>query len=350
MLGMTLAHRLAQAGHARHALRGGAVARRARERVAAGRRRLGPPLPRHAAVRPPPAARCSRELGLEARDRVGRDAHRLLHRRPAVLDVEHLEFLRFPPLGLLDKARLGATILYASRDQGLAAARARSRSRLAARWSGGRTFERIWLPLLRSKLGEAYRETSAAFIWATIARMYAARRSGLKKEMFGYVRGGYARVLDALRTPARGRGRARSGSGSPVARVRRARRRRREPSSTPTATSETLRPGRRDRRRAARRAAVPRRSRADETRRLDGRALPGHRLRLGAAAPAARRLLRHQHHRPGCRSPASSRCRRSWTRGTSAAAASSTCRSTSRRTTRCSTRRTSEIASAFLAG
>jgi protoporphyrinogen oxidase len=49
---------------------------------------------------------------------------------------------------------------------------------------------------LRAKLGESYKLASAAFIWAIIARMYAARRSGLKKEMFGYVRGGYARILD----------------------------------------------------------------------------------------------------------------------------------------------------------
>src|SRR5439155_45095 len=34
------------------------------------------------------------------------------------------------------------------------------------------------------------------FIWAIIARMYAARRTGLKKEMFGYVPGGYARILE----------------------------------------------------------------------------------------------------------------------------------------------------------
>src|SRR5262249_8181782 len=53
-----------------------------------------------------------------------------------------------------------------------------------------------WLPLLRAKLGENYTKASAAFIWAIIARMYAARRTGLKKEMFGYVPGGYARVLD----------------------------------------------------------------------------------------------------------------------------------------------------------
>ncbi len=65
------------------------------------------------------------------------------------------------------------------------------------RWSGRRTFEHFWKPLLRAKLGDSYRTASAAFIWATIQRLYAARRTGLKKEMFGYVPGGYARVLDA---------------------------------------------------------------------------------------------------------------------------------------------------------
>jgi len=54
----------------------------------------------------------------------------------------------------------------------------------------------MWKPLLKAKLGLAYADTSAAFIWATIQRLYAARKSGLKKEMFGYVRGGYARVLE----------------------------------------------------------------------------------------------------------------------------------------------------------
>lgn len=63
------------------------------------------------------------------------------------------------------------------------------------RWSGQRTFNKIWLPLLRAKLGENYRKASASFIWSTIARLYAARRTGLKKEMFGYLLGGYARML-----------------------------------------------------------------------------------------------------------------------------------------------------------
>jgi len=106
-----------------------------------------------------------------------------------------VEFLRFPPLGLLSKLRLGGTIFLASRIKDWKRLEGVPVADWLRRWSGRRTFERIWLPLLRSKLGEGYRQTSAAFIWATIARMYAARRSGLKKEVFGYVRGGYARVL-----------------------------------------------------------------------------------------------------------------------------------------------------------
>ena len=107
-----------------------------------------------------------------------------------------LEFLRFPPLGIIGKLRLGATIFYASRVKNWKKLETISVEKWLTRLSGKKTFEKIWRPLLVAKLGEAYKETSAAFIWATIQRMYAARNSGLKKEMFGYVRGGYARVLE----------------------------------------------------------------------------------------------------------------------------------------------------------
>jgi protoporphyrinogen oxidase len=106
------------------------------------------------------------------------------------------EFLRFPPLGLLCKLRLALTILRASRIQDCRKLEQVSAVEWLTRWSGQRTVEKLWRPLLRSKLGEAHHEAAATFIWATIARMYAARRSGLKKELFGYVRGGYARILD----------------------------------------------------------------------------------------------------------------------------------------------------------
>jgi protoporphyrinogen oxidase len=107
----------------------------------------------------------------------------------------NVEFLKFPPLNLIDKFRLGATIFYASKLSNWKKLEKIPVAKWLRRLSGKTTFNKIWLPLLRAKLGENYTKTSAAFIWATIARMYAARRTGLKKEMFGYVRGGYANIL-----------------------------------------------------------------------------------------------------------------------------------------------------------
>ncbi len=117
-----------------------------------------------------------------------------------------LEFLRLPGLNLLDKFRLGGTIFYGSRIRDGKRMEREPVEAWLRRWSGGRTFDRFWLPLLRAKLGEAYREASAAFIWATIQRLYAARRTGLKKEMFGYVPGGYASTIDAYAAVLQARG------------------------------------------------------------------------------------------------------------------------------------------------
>jgi protoporphyrinogen oxidase len=107
-----------------------------------------------------------------------------------------IEFLRYFPLGLLGKIRFALTILYGSKIKNWQNLEKISVSDWLIRWSGKSVFEKIWLPLLRSKLGENYKIASASFIWAIIARLYAARRTGLKKEMFGYVPGGYAKILD----------------------------------------------------------------------------------------------------------------------------------------------------------
>jgi protoporphyrinogen oxidase len=136
-----------------------------------------------------------RELGLEngmqwARTRTGFYVDSELH---SMSDA--LEFLRFPPLGLTDKIRLAATIFHASRVKDWKSLEKIPVKDWLEKWSGPSVTEKIWLPLLRAKLGESYRDTSAAFIWATIARMYAARRTGMKTELFGYVPGGYARIV-----------------------------------------------------------------------------------------------------------------------------------------------------------
>ncbi|MGA2531536.1 MAG: FAD-dependent oxidoreductase [Candidatus Aminicenantales bacterium] len=117
-----------------------------------------------------------------------------------------VEYLLFPPLNILDKFRLGWTIFYGSKIKNW-----RRLERITAvdwlkRHSGRATFDKMWLPLLKSKLGADYGLASASFIWAHISRLYAARRTGLKKEMFGYVDGGYQTIIDALQRSLDDRG------------------------------------------------------------------------------------------------------------------------------------------------
>lgn len=105
-----------------------------------------------------------------------------------------IEFFKFPPINLIDKFRLGLTIFVASKIKNWQKLESIFVADWLTKWSGKRVFEKIWLPLLKAKLGENYKNTSAAFIWTTIQRMYAARKSGLKKEMFGYMAGGYEKI------------------------------------------------------------------------------------------------------------------------------------------------------------
>lgn len=102
-----------------------------------------------------------------------------------------LDYMRFP-LSPLEKLQLARGM---ARTRAYPDHRALERIPLE-RWlrdaCGNAVFDRVWRPLLRAKLGESYREASAAFIWATFKRLYGG------DGRFGYVRGGYATVLERL--------------------------------------------------------------------------------------------------------------------------------------------------------
>jgi protoporphyrinogen oxidase len=106
-----------------------------------------------------------------------------------------IDYLKFPPLRLIDKLRLAGTIVYGSRIEDGRRLEEQSAEDWLTKLSGERTWQKLWQPLMRAKLGENASLASAAFIWAIIRRLYAARRSGLKTERFGYIDGGYAKVI-----------------------------------------------------------------------------------------------------------------------------------------------------------
>ncbi len=116
-----------------------------------------------------------------------------------------LDFLRFRPLNLWQKARLAAGILYACRIKDGRSLEGELASSWLTRIFGEKNYQKMWGPLLKCKLGACREQASAAFIWATIARLYSTReKSSQQQERLGYVRGGYRtvfrRLVDSIET------------------------------------------------------------------------------------------------------------------------------------------------------
>lgn len=116
------------------------------------------------------------------------------------------EFLALPGLSPVAKVRLALTLARGTTVKNWRALERMPVEQWLTRWSGRATFRAFWVPLLEAKLGPAWREANAAFIWATIQRLTAARRAGIGNERFGAVPGGYGRVTDALASSLRSLG------------------------------------------------------------------------------------------------------------------------------------------------
>lgn len=109
-----------------------------------------------------------------------------------------IDYLKLPALSTLDKLRIGLTIVYGSMIKSADKLESIPLETWLKQWSGESAFNRLWLPLLRGKLGDNYQIASAAFIWSVIQRFYGARSGVQKTETFGYVSGGYADILNKL--------------------------------------------------------------------------------------------------------------------------------------------------------
>jgi protoporphyrinogen oxidase len=109
-----------------------------------------------------------------------------------------MDFLKFPPLSLWEKLRLGLGVLRASRIRDGKKLEGILVSDWLIKMFGRGNYEKMWGPLLKCKLGACREEASAAFIWATIFRLNSTRKKGSRKECLGYVRGGYRTVFGRL--------------------------------------------------------------------------------------------------------------------------------------------------------
>jgi protoporphyrinogen oxidase len=109
-----------------------------------------------------------------------------------------LEFLRFPLLGWIDRFRLGLTVLYAQFVRDWHQLEGISVEDWLVRWSGRRTFQNIWRPMLRAKFDGGFDNTPATYIWSRLVRMKSTRGGANQKEEAGYLIGGYITLLKAM--------------------------------------------------------------------------------------------------------------------------------------------------------
>ncbi len=110
-----------------------------------------------------------------------------------------MDLLRFPHLSLVSKLRFALGTIYAARFADGSRLEDEPLLPWVRRIFGRQLTEEIWDPLLRCKLGSMRERASAAFLWATLKRLYSTReKTAEKKERLGFVTGGYRRVLDRL--------------------------------------------------------------------------------------------------------------------------------------------------------
>jgi protoporphyrinogen oxidase len=109
-----------------------------------------------------------------------------------------IEFLRFPPLGWIDRFRLGLTVLYAQFIRDWHRLEGVSVEKWLVGLGGKTTFKNIWLPMLKAKFDGSFDNTPATYIWARLVRMKSTRSGANQKEEAGHLIGGYITLIRAM--------------------------------------------------------------------------------------------------------------------------------------------------------
>lgn len=109
-----------------------------------------------------------------------------------------VDFLRFPPLGWVDRFRLGLTVLAAQLIKDWRRLESVNVQDWLIGWSGRTTFENIWRPMLKAKFDGGFEQTPATYIWSRLVRMKSTREGASQKEEAGHLIGGYITLIRAM--------------------------------------------------------------------------------------------------------------------------------------------------------
>ena len=108
-----------------------------------------------------------------------------------------MDLLRFTPLNLVDRFRLGLITMYLSKKKAWRDLESVTAKEWIQKYAGKGVYDVIWGPLLRGKFGEYYDQVSMAWFWGKIQLRFASRK-GLARERLGYPIGTFGEIFDTL--------------------------------------------------------------------------------------------------------------------------------------------------------
>lgn len=120
-----------------------------------------------------------------------------LYRRQLYALTSPRDLLRFSPLSLTDRIRLGVTGLYSRYLRDWHALERVTAKEWLVRFCGERAFNTVWKPLLIFKFGDRWQEAPATYLWARVKRQGATRKSS-STELLAYVKGGFKLIIGTL--------------------------------------------------------------------------------------------------------------------------------------------------------
>jgi protoporphyrinogen oxidase len=108
-----------------------------------------------------------------------------------------LDLLRFEPLPLIDRLRLGWLALRVRRVADWRQLESLTAAEWLRRMGGAEVYRVVWEPLLRGKFGEYAEEVGAVWFWNKLA-LRGSSRGRRGAEQLAYYRGGFATLADQL--------------------------------------------------------------------------------------------------------------------------------------------------------
>jgi protoporphyrinogen oxidase len=129
------------------------------------------------------------------------------------------DLLRFRPVSLPNRLRLGLVGLYLRRQKDWRRYEGITARDWIRRWAGKRNYEVVWGPLLRGKFGSRAGDVGMVWFWGKIFLRFASRGGGVaQKEKLGYLMGSFGLLTDELARRLKESG-ARLETGRPVERI-----------------------------------------------------------------------------------------------------------------------------------